>query len=85
MPMTDPIPFFQQDDADAVVCEGCGWAGEAGDLAITEVSLEHQCYHQACPACEAAVRVVAFPTHAEVRAARRRGDPRADDLGPMGA
>jgi hypothetical protein len=39
---------------------------------------------QACPACEATVRTVAFPTHGEVRAARRRGDPRADDLGPMG-
>jgi len=83
--VAEDVRFFEQHDADPVRCGGCGWSGEAGALLITEVSLDHQCYHQACPACGALVRVVAFPTHAEVRAARRRGDPRADDLGPMGA
>lgn len=78
-----PIPFFDQDDSDRVACSACGWAGEAGDLDIDEVSWEHMRYQQLCPACAGVVRVVAFPTHAQVRAARRRGDPRADDLGPM--
>ncbi|MDA3005305.1 MAG: hypothetical protein O3B97_01435 [Actinomycetota bacterium] len=78
-----PFPFFEQDDSDRVACASCGWAGEAGDLAIDDVSTEHMRYHQLCPACLELVRVVAFPTHAQVRAARRRGDPRADDLGPM--
>lgn len=82
--MPESVRFFDQDDADVVACPACGWSGTAGDLNITEVSLEERRYVQACPACEATVRTVAFPTHGEVRAARRRGDPRADDLGPMG-
>lgn len=81
--MPEHVAFFEQQDTDEVSCPGCGWAGTAGDLDIDEVSIEHMRYHQCCPACAEVVRVVAFPTHAQVRAARRRGDPRADDLGPM--
>ncbi|MFM8827938.1 MAG: hypothetical protein ACKOGE_01450 [Actinomycetota bacterium] len=81
--MPEHVAFFDQQDTDDVTCPGCGWAGQAGDLDIDEVSWELMRYEQRCPACVVVVRVVAFPTHAQVRAARRRGDPRADDMGPM--
>ncbi len=81
--MPEHLAFFDQHDSDAVACAGCGWQGTAGDLDIGEVSIDEMRYVQQCPACDEVLRVIAFPTHAQVRAARRKGDPRADDLGPM--
>ena len=81
--MPEHLAFFDQHDSDQVACASCAWAGTAGDLDIGEVSIDERRYTQQCPACDEVLRVIAFPTHAQVRAARRRGDPRADDLGPM--
>lgn len=52
-------------------CRHCGWQGPGKDRALLESFRE--CAEYGCPKCGEKLGVVAFPTHAEVKA-----DPRAD-------